>query len=99
MQILASACAIDPQPEAVLLGHQNLKASLQILDPASVLAALAFGRGRLGLASTRQLTAYVGNLGAYGFFALDQIVPIQSATSGRSRVSASTSVSASAWSL
>jgi hypothetical protein len=61
-----------------------------------VLAAIALGGGRLSLAGTRQFTSRLGDLGAHGFFALDQIVSTQSATSGRRRVTASTSVSASA---
>ena len=93
---LGSARSIDAQPEAVLLGHQGLDASLQFLDPTGVRAAVALGDGRLGLAGARQLTAHLGDLGAHGFFALDQIVTAQSATSGRRRVTASTSVSASA---
>ena len=81
-----------------------IEARLQLLDPAGVLAAVALGGGRLGLAGARQLAARLSDLGAHRFFALDQIVAThgvaaQSATSGRRRVTASTSVSASAWSL
>ena len=83
----------------MLLGHQGFKPSLQFLDPAGVLAPLALGSDRLGLPGARQFASRLGNLGVHGFFALDQIVTAQSATSGRRRVTASTSVSASAWSL
>jgi len=88
----------------VFFGHQRLEVRLQLLDPAGVLAAIALGCGRLGLAGAHQFASHLGDLGAHGFFALDQIVTAQSATaqsptSGRRRVTASTSVSASAWSL
>ena len=88
----------------MLLGHQDLEARLQLLHPTGMLAAVALGRARLGLAGARQFAARLSDRGAHGFFALDQIaatqgVPGQSATSGRRRVTASTSVSASAWSL
>jgi hypothetical protein len=83
----------------VLLGHQGFEVNLQLLDPAAVLAPFGFGRGRLGMASASQFAARLGDLGAHGFFALDQIVAAQSPTSGRRRVNADTSVSASDWSL
>ena len=88
----------------MLLGHQDLEARLQLLDPTAMLSAVALGCGRLGLAGARQFAARLSDLGAHGLFPLDQIaatqgVAAQSATSGRRRVTASTSVSASAWSL
>ena len=77
----------------MLLGHQDLEARLQLLDPTAMLSAVA-----------RQFAARLSDRGAHGFFALDQIaatqgIAAQSAASGRRRVTASTSVSASAWSL
>ena len=88
----------------MLFGHQSFKPSLQFLDPTGVLAAVALRGSSLGLAGVRQLATRLGDLGAHDVFALDQIaatqgVAAQSATSGRRRVTASTSVSASAWSL
>ena len=80
----------------MLLGHQDFEAGLQLLDPAGVLAVIVLGGGRLSLAGTRQFASRLGDLGAHGLFPLDQIATAQSATSGRRRVTASTSVSASA---
>jgi hypothetical protein len=83
----------------VFFGHQDLEASLKFLNSAGQFAPLALRGSRLGLAGARQIASHLGDLGAHGFFALDQIVTAQRATSGRRRVTASTSVSASAWSL
>ena len=83
----------------MLLGHQCLQVSLQLLDPAGVFAAVALRGCQLDMPGARQIAVRLGDLGAHGFFVLDQIVAPQSATSGRRRVTASTSVSASAWSL
>ena len=83
----------------MLLSHQHLEASLQLLDPAGVFAAVALRGCQLDMPGARQIAVRLGDLGAHGFFAFDQIVTAQSVTSGRRRVNASTSVSASAWSL
>lgn len=96
--------AVDLESEAVLFGHQAIEARLQLVDLPGMLSAIVLGGGRSGLAGARQCAACLSDFGAYGFLALDEIaatraVAAQSAASGKRRVSASTNVSASAWSL
>jgi hypothetical protein len=57
----------------VLLGHQDLDARLHLPHPTGMLAAVALGGGRLGLAGARQFAARLSDLGAHGILALDQI--------------------------
>jgi len=83
----------------MFFSHQGLEAGFKLRDLAGCAGRARAGCAGLILLGARQCLARAGELGPHRFFPLDQPGPIHAPSSGSSRASASTTVSASDCSL